>query len=128
MRRIVLRAILSAAILAAPAVAAAAISLSPVMESWNRNERAINAMLTGRTAYDAAQLRQDIQRYIDTSARLARDVRGGSAEARDFAARFEAFSNDSRNALGTVAQPAVMSARFNQMIADCRSCHAIYNN
>jgi cytochrome c556 len=128
MRRIVLRIILGAGLLATPAAAVAAISLSPIMESWNHSKREIDAMLAGRTPYDAAQLRHDIQRYVESSARVARDMSGGSAEARDFAARFEAFANDSRDALAEVAQPAAMSPRFNRILADCRSCHAIYNN
>jgi cytochrome c556 len=128
MRRIVLRTILSAAVLAVPAVAAAAISLSPIMESWNHSTRQIDAMLSGRTPYNEAQLRHAIQRYVESSTRVARDMNGGSAEARDLAARFEAFASDSRDALATVAQPAAMSARFNRIVADCRSCHAIYNN
>jgi cytochrome c556 len=128
MRRIVFRTILSAVLLAAPAVAVAAIALSPIMDSWNHSKRGIDAMLAGRTPYDAVQLRQALQRYVQSATRVAGDVRGGTAAARDIAARFDAFARDSRTALGTVAQPAAMRVSFNRMLADCRSCHAIYNN
>jgi cytochrome c556 len=128
MRRIVSRTILSVTFLAAPVTAVAGLSLSPIMESWNHSKRSIDAMLSGRTPYDEAEIRRELQRYVDNASRVAREVRGGTAEARDFAARFEAFANDSRSALGTVSQPAAMAARFSRMLGDCQSCHDVYNN
>jgi len=127
MRLILSRTILGAAVLAAPVAAAAGISLSPIMESWNHSKRDINAMLGRRTPYDEAEIRQDLQRYADSASRLARDVKGNSAEARDFSARFDAFARDSRATLGAAGQPAAMRENFNRMLGDCQSCHAIYN-
>jgi cytochrome c556 len=128
MRRTVLRTVLGAAILLAPGLAIAGISLSATMESWNRDRHKIDAMLAGQTPYDEALLRQDLQSYMERSSLLARDVRGGSAEARDFASRFEALANDSRSALGAIGQSSALRVSFNRMVGDCQSCHAVYNN
>jgi cytochrome c556 len=128
MRRILLRIALGAAVLVVPMAAVAGISLSPIMQSWNHKKHSINAMLAGRTPYDEAQLRQDIQHYADSASLVAREVNGQTAQSRDFAARFAAFAHDSRSALGAVGQPSAVSARFNQMLGDCQSCHDIYNN
>jgi cytochrome c556 len=128
MRPILLRTILGAALLAKPISASAGISLSPIMESWSQTKRTVEAMLAGRTPYDEALIGQDLRRYITSSARVARAAAGGTAEARDFAARFDSFANDSRAALGSAGQPSAMRDKFNRMLADCQSCHAIYNN
>jgi cytochrome c556 len=128
MQRILLRTIVSAAVLVAPDLAVAGISLSPIMESWTHSKRTIEAMLAGRTPYDEAQIGQDLQHYIASSSMVARDVKKGTAEARDFASRFEVFANDSRTTLGTVSQPSALRMSFNRMVGDCQSCHAIYNN
>jgi cytochrome c556 len=127
MRRILLRATLGAAIVVAPVAAVAGISLSPVMQSWNQSRRAIDAMLAGRIPYDEAQIRRDLQRYVDGASLLARDVKGNSAAARDVAARFAAFSDDGRRVLEKASQPSAVAAGFTRMIGDCQSCHAIYN-
>jgi cytochrome c556 len=127
MRRILLRAFVGAAVLIAPVAAVAGLSLSPIMQSWNHSKRSIEAMLGGQTPYDEARLRQDLQHYIASSSTVAQHANGASAEARDLAARFDAFANDSRAALGTVSQPAAMRENFNRMVGDCQSCHAIYN-
>jgi cytochrome c556 len=128
MRRILMRTALGVAVLAVPMAAVAGISLSSTMESWSHNKRKIDAMLAGRTPYDEAQLRQLLQRYVESSSMVARNITGQSAQARDFATRFEAFSNDSAIALGAVGHPPAMAARFNQMLGDCQSCHDAYNN
>jgi cytochrome c556 len=128
MRHILLRTILSAAVLVVPGVAVAGITLSPIMASWNHSKRKIDAMLGGQTPYDEAQIRQDLQRYIASSSTVARSLGGGTAEARDFAARFKAFASDSRTALGSVSQPATTAANFNRVASDCQACHAIYDN
>ncbi len=128
MRHSLLRTIFGAAVLAAPVAASAGVSLSPIMDMWSHDRRDIAAMLTGRRAYDEARIRQDLQRYITSSSAVARDRRGGSAEARAFAARFDAFAEDSRAALGAAGQPSAVAARFDRMLADCRGCHAIFNN
>jgi cytochrome c556 len=104
MRFIILGTILGTAVLALSTAASAGISLSPIMQAWNHDKRSIQAMLGGRTPYDEAKLRQDLQSYITNSVAVVRNAPGGSAEARDFAARFDG------------------------MLSDCRSCHAIYNN
>jgi cytochrome c556 len=128
MRRILMRTALGIAVLAVPMAAVAGISLSSTMESWSHNKRAIDAMLAGRIPYDEAQLRQIFRRYVESSSMVARTITGQSAQARDLATRFEAFSNDSAIALGAVRQPAAMATRFNQMLGDCQSCHDAYNN
>jgi cytochrome c556 len=128
MQPILLRTIISAAVLVAPGLALAGIALPPIMSSWNQSKRRIETMFSGGTPYNEAQLRQDMQQYITSSSMVARDVRGGPAETRDFAARFEAFASDSRSALGSVSKPAAMRESFNRMVGDCQSCHAAYNN
>jgi cytochrome c556 len=128
MRLILLRTILGAAVLAVPIAASAGISLSPIMQAWNHDRRSIQAMLSGRIPYDETQIRQELENYITNSSAAARNAHGGSAEARDFAARFDAFANDSRLALGAASQPSALRQNFDRMLSDCRSCHAIYNN
>jgi cytochrome c556 len=107
-------------------VALAGISLAPIMESWDNDKRDLDALLAGRTPYDEAQIRQDIQRCVESSSLVARDGKKGTAEARDFASRFGVFANDSRTTLGTVSQPSALRMSFNRMVGDCQSCHAIY--
>ena len=128
MRPILLRTILGVALLLVPVAAVAGISLSPIMESWNHSKRQIEAMLAGQAPYDEAQIRQDLERYIGSSATIAREMKGNTPEARDLAARFEAFANDGRSALGGVGQPSAVNESFQRMVGDCQSCHAIYNN
>jgi cytochrome c556 len=115
-------------IMSLPAIAAAGISLSPIMDSWRHATRTIDAMLAGRHPYDAAALGAAVTLYIDDAGRVARHIGGGSAAARDFADRFAAFAADGRQALGSVSDPAAFRPRFAQMIGDCQSCHAAYNN
>ena len=128
MQRILLRMILGTVVLIVPMTAVAGISLSPIMESWNHSKRDIAAMLSAGKSYDEAQLRQELQRYIDSASRVSRGVRGDTADARDFAARFDTFANDSRSVLGKVGDRSAVTAGFNRMLDDCRSCHATYNN
>lgn len=128
MRLILLRIALGLAVLAVPITAVASLSLAPIMESWSHAKRGIDAMLSGRTPYDEALLGQDLQHYADSATMVARSVKGQTASARDFAARFEAFAHDSRSALAAVGQPTAVAARFRQMLGDCQSCHDIYNN
>lgn len=128
MRRSAVGPILCLAILSVPVIAAAGIALSPIMDSWSQTTHRIDAMLSGRRPYDAAALREAVSTYIDDAARVAHHVNGDSAEARDFAGRFQAFAADGRQALGSVGQPAAFRPHFDQLIGDCQSCHAAYNN
>jgi cytochrome c556 len=128
MRRILLQTTLGAIALIASAAAFAGISLSPIMESWNHGKRAIDAMLAGQAPYDEARVRQELQHYVASASSLARSIKGNTAEARDFAARFEGFANDSRSVLGSTSQPSAMRMSFSRIFGDCQSCHAIYNN
>jgi cytochrome c556 len=128
MRHSLMRTIFASALLAAPLATSAGVSLSPIMDLWSRDKREIAAMLGGRRPYDEALMRQDLQRYITSASAVARDRRGGSAEARAFAARFDAFAADGRAALDVAGQPSAVAAKFDRMLADCRGCHAIFNN
>ena len=128
MRRRILRTALGAALMVVPGVAMAGIALSPIMQSWNHAKRHIDGMLSGRNPYDAATVQQDVTLYITDATMVANHVRGGSAQARDFAGRFAAFAADGRSALASVSQPAAFTARFSRMVGDCQSCHAAYNN
>ena len=128
MRHILLRTVLGAAVLSMPVAAVAGISLSPIMQSWKHRAHAVDAMLAGRQPYDEARMRQFLQHCIESASLLARDMNGGSAEARDLAARFTAFSDDSRSVLGKAGDRAAAAEKFNRMLSDCQACHALYNN
>ena len=128
MRRILARTILSATLSLVPVAAIAGLSLSPIMQSWSRDQRDIKAMLGGQRPYDQTELRLDVQRYMASAALVARNLRSGTPEARDFSARFRGFAADSRSALDNVGQPAAFRTTFTRLIGDCQSCHDIYNN
>lgn len=123
-----LRLGLAAALLVVPTVAVAAISLSPIMRSWNRTTHHIDDMLSGSAPYDQAALRQAVQVYITDGTMVASRIPADSAQARDFAGRFQAIAADSQTALHAVGDPALFRSRFARITDDCRSCHAIYNN
>lgn len=118
----------TAPVLIVPVAAVAGSSLAPIMTSWNHSKRSIDAMLAGRAPYDEAQVRQELQRFIATSSRVASGLNGTTAEGRNFAARFQTFAEDSRDVLGHVAEPTAMRASFRRVAGDCQSCHAQYNN
>jgi cytochrome c556 len=128
MRCILSWTIIGIIVLIAPVAAVASISLPPIMDSWNPDKHDVRAMLVGRTPYEEARIRDDLLRYIADASVVARELQGGTAEARNLAARFEAFATDSRSALGKISQPTAVAENFNRMLDDCRSCHAIYNN
>jgi cytochrome c556 len=114
-------------ILFGPAIAVAGLSLPPIMESWNHDQRDIRAMLEGARPYDEARVRRDLEGFIGSAFLLLRNVNGGTAEAKDFRARFAGFASDSRALLGEVGQRSAIEAGFSRVIGDCQSCHSAYN-
>ena len=128
MRRRVLQVSLGVALMVAPTAVVAAVSLAPIMESWSHSKHDIVSMLAGRSPYDETQTRSDLQRYVTSSRLLAREVTGGTTQARDFRSRLETFANDSQSALDMARQQSTVADKFNRMLADCQFCHAIYNN
>lgn len=111
-----------------PLAAAAALALAPIMRDWNHARREIDAMLAGNTPYDAAVLRRAAALYVRNADAVAAATKERSAAARDFAERMRNFAADSAAAGAVAASPADFRGRYARVMADCRSCHAIYNN
>ncbi len=114
------------AIVATPV--AAATGLRGIMKGWKADARTATDILSGRTKFDEAALRAALQNYVDEAGKVAGQVSGQNAEARDFKARFLRFQADAKAALGDAARPPAVKADFSRVAADCESCHNVYAN
>jgi cytochrome c556 len=115
------------ATLMAGRAAMAGLALSPIMQSWNQQRHAIDAMMSGRSPYDEAAIRHAVKLYVADASAVAGHLGGTSAAARDFRGRFAAFAAQGRRALDSVGQPAAFRPNLRRIADDCQSCHAVYN-
>lgn len=127
MKRLMIRVALATAVLA-PGAAAAAVALAPVMRSWNHERRQIEAMLNGNRPYDQAAVEAAVRTYVSDATMVASHVNGSSATARDFADRFKQFAHTAAIAGKNSSSAASFRPHFEQLMAECSSCHARYNN
>jgi len=128
MRRVLVATCLLASVAALPATVSAASGLRGIMKTWRSHQRTTEAMLTGRTGFDPAAIRQMLQRYADEAGQIATASTGQSAEARDIRARFAAFQADARAAQAASDTPQRLKPSFRQVMSDCQSCHDLYKD
>ncbi|HTI03381.1 MAG TPA: hypothetical protein VL752_20740 [Acidisoma sp.] len=127
MKTVISKMILAAAILV-PGTAFAGIALAPVMQSWNHDRRQIDAMLAGDRPFDQAAVAATIHTYVTDASMVAGHVSGSSPEARDFAARFRRFAQTAAASAKDSGSVARFRPHFEELVGECRSCHAVYNN
>ncbi len=119
---------LAALLAAAPIAVTAGPGLRGIMHAWRDDARAMHEMLTGGTRFDAAAIRAALQGYVTDAATIESQLGAGTASARDFKHRFVAFEADAQAALGNLGQRPALTASVTRLLADCRSCHDVYNN
>ena len=119
---------LAALVATIPVGVAAATSLRGIMHSWRAEARSAHTMLSGRAAFDEGAIRNTLQTYVEDAGRIAAQVNGRTAAARDIKQRFAAFQVDAQAALGNLGRPPALKAGFSRLMSDCQSCHDSFNN
>lgn len=126
MKRVIGKMVLAAAILV-PGVAIAGVALAPVMQSWNHDRQQIDAMLQGNRPFDQATVEAAVHAYVADASMVAGHIKGNAASTRDFAERFRHFAQTAAASLKDSGSAARFRPHFEQLMGECRSCHAIYN-
>jgi cytochrome c556 len=126
MKRVIGKMVLAAAVLV-PGIAFAGVALAPVMGKWNHDRRQIDAMLSGNRPFDQATVAAAIHAYVADATMVAGRIKGNSASTRDFADRFRHFAQTAAASAKDSGSAARFRPHFEQLMGECRSCHAIYN-
>lgn len=126
MQRRISTIILAAAVVV-PTVAVAGVALAPVMQRWNHDRKQIEAMLAGSRPFDQAAVEAAIRSYVTDGHMIASHVSGNAAAVRDIAARFDHFAQTAAASAKDSGSAARLRPHFEQLMSECRSCHAIYN-
>ena len=116
------------ALVAIPVAATAASSLRSIMHGWKADARSMQAMLSGRSAFNDGAIRHMLQTYAAEAGSVAARVHGTTASAQDFKRRFVAFQGQAQTALGDMGRPPALKADFVRLTKDCQSCHDKFNN
>ena len=122
------RAVFIALAVLQAAPVAAGPTVRGTMHAWRANDRTVNAMLSGRAAFDEAAMRAALQAYAADAGRIAVAIDSRAAPARDIKRRFIAFQSDSQRALGDVARRDALRSDVARIASDCQSCHDAYKN
>lgn len=117
----------SALIAITPAAVIAASGLRGIMHSWRASERMMQAMLSGRTAFDDAVVRDALQNYAADAGDIVARIDARTAAAQDIKRRFATFQTHAQSALGDLGQRAALKADFSRLVSECQSCHDTYN-
>ncbi|MDR3493827.1 MAG: hypothetical protein P4L82_04435 [Ancalomicrobiaceae bacterium] len=125
-----LRLLTVSLVLAASAATAAyaATSLKTTMKTWKANGAAAADMVSGRTAFNEAELRRILETFINDSKGFETRIKASTAEATDLKARFAKLEADSAAALAVTAQPSQVKGRLSTIFNNCKSCHDVYAN
>jgi cytochrome c556 len=126
MKSAISKMVLVAAILA-PSVAFAGVALAPVMQSWNHGRKQIAAMLAGDRPFDQATVEAAIHTYVADANMVAGHINANTASTRDFADRFRHFAQTAAVSAKDSSSAARFRPHFEQLMGECRSCHAMYN-
>ena len=117
-----------AAILVGPTASFGAPALRGVMHQWRTEQRSVQAMLSAPSSSNDQKLRSALAAYANDAGRIGAAVNARTAAARDIKRRFLAFQVDAQTALGHAGQKPALKTDVARLMADCRSCHHIYNN
>ncbi len=112
----------------APAAVLAASEVSGIMRNWRTQTRTLDAVSSGRAAFDQATVRAALTAFSTDAGRIGAEIKGSSAGAKDIRRRFLAFRARADVALSNVQRPAVLKADVSQLKASCQSCHDQYKN
>jgi cytochrome c556 len=108
--------------------AVAATGLKAMMKGWKTDRAIAEQMLTGRTAYDEAEMRRILEGFISGAQTIQAKVSGANARSKDVGDRFGRFASDSSAARASLAKQGELKIRFAAAINNCRTCHDVYAN
>ena len=119
---------LVAVALGAAASAAAAPRLRPIMQDWKAQANRAQSMLSGAIPYDQVAFREILTTMTGDARDVEAGIKGASAQAVDAKDRFSKFEADASATLQASATRDAAGKRFQQVVADCRSCHDALRN
>ena len=119
---------LAGLVLALPVAASSAQTLRQTMHAWKRHTRSLVAMADSRASFNEAAARFDLQALATGASGLQARLNTGTAEARDFRARFAALAADASSAVSRLGDYAAFQMQVANIQSTCAACHDKYGN
>ena len=119
---------LAGLVLVLPIAASSAQSLRQTMHAWKRHTRSLVAMATSRASFNEAAARSDLQALLAGASGLQVRLNSGTAEARDFRARFATLAAAASSTVSRLGDYAAFQMQVANIQSTCAACHDKYGN
>ena len=108
---------LAGLVLVLPIAASSAQGLRQTMHAWKRHTRSLVAMATSRASFNEA-----------AASGLQARLNSGTAEARDFRARFATLAADVSSTVSRLGDYPAFQMQVANIQSTCAACHDKYSN